>query len=607
MSLTKRACFFFVILWLACCQNIATGVTTIANDPTQMSVGARVLGMGRAFTAIADDTSAIFINPSGLGKIDNLQLSSMSSKYLSEFDYVQASALYPTPYGTFGIGYGGSSLNYVSSSSEIISVGGEDRVSATGEVRGTYSDTAVVLAYGNRVKLLKIDNLYLGASLKFISQGLSVIGQSSGTATGASLSFGALLPVRKDFSLGLSLQNALLNQVTWSTNSGETLPNILKIGAAYNLFGKNGSIQNKQELQLALDYDLGINDQSSNALHFGLEWSPISALALRTGLDNGDLCAGIGVMLDGFKFDYAYHTFNSVTQNSTNYFSFSYALGKKKVLNYLAIITPENQSIINQPNFALNGRILDPAVAKVLVAGKETSINKDKTFTAKIGLQIGKNSISLEALDQNGKSLQHLKLKILRLVSFNDVTENYWAKLPIEQLATLGTINGYTKDLYKPNSPIRRSEITALFVKAKGFDAVRITKPPFKDIPLQFWATQYIAAAMRDKTNPILTGYPDKTFKPNKVITRAEGAALLCRFANLAKKPVSNPPFPDISIKNWAAISISAAKDAGYFDYLAGFFDPNKKLTRGETAYVLSKTEYVAPQIKILMDFSIGY
>jgi len=44
----------------------------------RMGVGARALGMGGAFTAIADDPSAAYWNPSGLAQIHNFQFEFMN-------------------------------------------------------------------------------------------------------------------------------------------------------------------------------------------------------------------------------------------------------------------------------------------------------------------------------------------------------------------------------------------------------------------------------------------------------------------------------------------------------------------------------------------------
>ena len=143
----KQAALLFTIVVFcgALCSGASAAV--FANDPTQLSVGARELGMGRAFIGLADDPSAVFYNPGGLGLMNDWQVSSMSGKYVNTFDYLQLSAVYPTELGTFGIGYAGSSLAFDFPSSEVIIIGGETRIIPTGEVSGSYSNAALLLSY----------------------------------------------------------------------------------------------------------------------------------------------------------------------------------------------------------------------------------------------------------------------------------------------------------------------------------------------------------------------------------------------------------------------------------------------------------------------------
>ena len=68
-------------------------------------VGARPLGMGRAYVAIADDANAVFTNPAGLGFQKNWALTSMSTQLYNSTNYALAGAAIPSAYGTFGIGY----------------------------------------------------------------------------------------------------------------------------------------------------------------------------------------------------------------------------------------------------------------------------------------------------------------------------------------------------------------------------------------------------------------------------------------------------------------------------------------------------------------------
>ncbi|MDD5382196.1 MAG: hypothetical protein PHH60_00880, partial [Candidatus Margulisbacteria bacterium] len=73
-----------VLLWLA--TGMAYGIG-IAADPTRLGVGARPLGMGKAFIGLADDAGALFLNPAGLGGMRDLAATTMTGKFINEVDY----------------------------------------------------------------------------------------------------------------------------------------------------------------------------------------------------------------------------------------------------------------------------------------------------------------------------------------------------------------------------------------------------------------------------------------------------------------------------------------------------------------------------------------
>ena len=93
---------------------IAPSLAAESYDPTEIGVGARVLGMGRAYTGVADDGSAMFTNPAGMGLSNNFQLISMNGNLMSEVPYNMAGLNLPFYGGNVGIGYVGSSLSGIS-------------------------------------------------------------------------------------------------------------------------------------------------------------------------------------------------------------------------------------------------------------------------------------------------------------------------------------------------------------------------------------------------------------------------------------------------------------------------------------------------------------
>ena len=106
-----------------------------------------------------------------------------------------------------------------------------------------------------------------------------------------------------------------------------------------------------------------------------------------------------------------------------------------------------------------------------------------------------------------------------------------------------------------------------------------------------------------------MTGYPNKTFKPNKAINRAEGVVTIARFAKVdLTQPVLESPFPDLPGRHWAIKEINSAKSAGMLKYLAGKpFEPAKNLTRGEVAEILSHAGPVAGKAADLTDWEKSY
>src|SRR5271157_3852095 len=103
----KRSSLLVVILILIFSVfAYADDKTTI--DITQVGMGARPIALG-AYTGLADDASAVFTNPGGIGLQDRLSFVSMSTQLLTTVNYQVASVVYPTQYGNFGVGYIGVS------------------------------------------------------------------------------------------------------------------------------------------------------------------------------------------------------------------------------------------------------------------------------------------------------------------------------------------------------------------------------------------------------------------------------------------------------------------------------------------------------------------
>ena len=110
-----------------------------------------------------------------------------------------------------------------------------------------------------------------------------------------------------------------------------------------------------------------------------------------------------------------------------------------------------------------------------------------------------------------------------------------------------------------------------------------------------------------DKVVPIVTGrhiafiygYPDKSVKPEGMITRSEAAAMIARIAGLDLTDTSKPNFKDTP-SHWynGAINAMVKKNLMFADK-DGNFRPNEPITRGEFArallYIDHKSDKIAP------------
>ena len=101
----------------------------------------------------------------------------------------------------------------------------------------------------------------------------------------------------------------------------------------------------------------------------------------------------------------------------------------------------------------------------------------------------------------------------------------HWAKAEIEKLVALGIVNGYPDRTFRPDNNITRAEFTKILVKAMGLAEVH-TGVTFSDVPAGLWSHGYIGAAFKAG---LVRGYEDGTFRPESKITRQEMAAMLVR------------------------------------------------------------------------------
>lgn len=116
---------------------------------------------------------------------------------------------------------------------------------------------------------------------------------------------------------------------------------------------------------------------------------------------------------------------------------------------------------------------------------------------------------------------------------FADVPVTHWANGYITAAWELGIVKGDDKGNFFPDENIKRTEITAMIVRALNLEKeaqdLKTQENTLRykdagDIPL--WAVGYVNIATK---LGIITGMPDNTFRPNEYATRAQGGILVQR------------------------------------------------------------------------------
>ena len=308
-----------------------------AADFLSHGVGARALGMGSAFVAIADDATATYWNPAGLTKVKKHSFSAMYSDTFSTGD------------GSF-LSKGLVNYNFVNYVHQIEGIGslglswirlGIDDIPRTmfididnngnlgdfqdingngtkdeGELyidRPTVAeyfsntDNALLISYARQIHSI----VAVGGNLKLLNQSIF---EYSGNGFG--IDIGIILTPYKGLRFGTMLLDATGTQIRWDTADKPTFTRgrRLRFGGAYQFtfpsFGK-GSIGADFETDQG-DLEEGTDTGGGVVFRTGAEYWLFNTLALRCGWNGHGFSAGTGLQLRvstmTFFVDYAFNT-----------------------------------------------------------------------------------------------------------------------------------------------------------------------------------------------------------------------------------------------------------------------------------------------------------
>jgi len=290
--------------------------------------GARALGMGGAFTAVADDPSATFWNPAGLATMSDREILLMHSERFGDLidrDFIAYTQ--PVGWSLFGGESAGIGISVIRLGIDDIPFTdhltglldtNNDGIVDDDELRGLLTlqdqiqyksdqEFSLMFSYGEQ-----LGSWQAGASLKFVRQS---VGPYSSLGVGADIAF--LRPrIWKSLDFGIKFQDITTTYLSWSTGRNELITPAVVPGLAWNSAFPDWNM----DLLLAASLETRFDNRrdadqmwggsvSANS-HLGLEVGFSRKVFLRGGFDSGfetvDLTAGAGFHLNPLTIDYAY-------------------------------------------------------------------------------------------------------------------------------------------------------------------------------------------------------------------------------------------------------------------------------------------------------------
>ena len=145
--------------------------------------------------------------------------------------------------------------------------------------------------------------------------------------------------------------------------------------------------------------------------------------------------------------------------------------------------------------------------------------------------------------------------------AFDDVPDGAWYATAVNIMAELGIVNGVGDDKFEPNREITRAEFTTM--------AMRFAKVPsggvniFTDVAPSDWFYSYVVNSIQYGW---IEGYGDGTFRPDRLITRAEVTTIVNRMldrqadmAYVIQNRDKLTKFTDLTTEHWAYYTIVEA------------------------------------------------
>lgn len=213
---------------------------------------------------------------------------------------------------------------------------------------------------------------------------------------------------------------------------------------------------------------------------------------------------------------------------------------------------------------------------------------------------VATSGVSLAATTSQGNSVVNTDMRSpvalkdiqdVRPFIFSDVPSDFWAAKSIGAVTKAKLMKGYSDGTFKPNQPMTREEVAALFNNITDDGQAAFISSRFKDITSDRWSALAIDSVARKN---IISGYGDETYKPDKYMSRQEFAVVADNYIHYLGYTTEDPTVLDQVaygdqkfVSPWAQDAVRELAYLGFTNYAPGtLFNPEKYVTRAEAAEI---------------------
>lgn len=263
-----------------------------ANAYLQLLAGARPLGMGGAFTALADDVTAIFYNQAGISTLQQKEVMAMhvSASFDRQLNYLAFTAPNHKGDSGWGISYTRFSIDGIPETRE--AAVGVPVTNADGTVRifSLFDDVEenMTVAYGWKID----EKVRVGSAVRLNHRDL--FGRS---ANGFGMDFSMLYQATTDVRLGFAAKHIFEGIRENSTHHRDDVPMEFVAGAA---------VRGWKDVMFVADIFALESDHIGVRLGAEKWWQ--DHYAARLGYNDSEFTAGASAKYQRFQFDYAFQT-----------------------------------------------------------------------------------------------------------------------------------------------------------------------------------------------------------------------------------------------------------------------------------------------------------